>query len=133
MQDFIKPVTHWLVLSVTSPDAAGTLGAAIDYIANGTAQHSRLAVMFQCSGAKPGAADALMQIIHAATSLTSRLDKVPAFLQGLAGDATLWKRLAASRGGALDSAVSLAGEFGLNVAALQRNLRGIASPEGIQV
>lgn len=133
VQDFIKPVTHWLVLSVAAPDAAGMLASATEYIANGTAQQCRLAVMFECSGAKARAADALIQIIHAATSLPSRLDKVPAFLRGLAGDAKLWKRLATSRSGALESAVSLAGEFGLNVEAVQRILRSTASAEGIQV
>lgn len=129
----IKPVAHWLVLSVSASDAAATLDSAMQYLMSGKAQQSRLAVMFECGGAEPGASEALMRVIHAAASLTSRVDKIPTFLASLAADHRLWQRLSVSQKGALQRAVELAGKAGLNVDALQRTLGSTASAEGIQV
>eukprot|EP00892_Ulva_mutabilis_P002282 jgi/Ulvmu1/12054/UM083_0067.1 len=132
-RDLIKPVTHWLVLSVLAPDARQTLASAVEYIRGSEAKQARLSVMFECASVEQDKAAALMRILHAAASLKSRLDKIPLFLNSLATDEALWKRLASSHKGALQSAVALAEQSGLNVDALQAILDRLSWTNGLAV
>jgi len=127
MQDAIKPVTIWLSLSVLAPDAPEILASAMQYVRSTSAQQSRLAVLFDCASTQKDQAAALMRIIHATTLLKSRVDKIPAYLAGLATDKALWKQLAASQKGALEGAIILAEKSGLNVDALKANVDSLST------
>lgn len=131
MQDFIKPVSQWLVLNVGAADAPAILRSAMQFLISNRAQQSRLALIF--TSVDPGAPEMLMRVIHAATLQTGRLDKVPSFLMGLANNLDLWKRLSTARKGSIEKALALANDFGLNLQAMQRMLSSDASADGLKV
>ena len=117
--DAIKGASHWLVLDPQR--GAALLQSAAAYLLTPAAARSRLALLLSPAGGD-SATSALARVLLAASSLTSRLHKLPPFLLALSGDEALWARLAASEGGAAEAAVAAAEAAGLNGAALRLSL-----------
>lgn len=136
VQDDVKPVTIWLAMDLSRPEAAQLMHNAATYIAEKDAEKSRLSVLF--NSAPDGAGkqvDTLARFITAVMSLSSRVNKISPFLKSVSGNKELWQQLATKGEAALDAAVAAAEEAGLNVVALQKALgdEGSCSSAKMQV
>jgi hypothetical protein len=120
MQDAVKPVTHWLVLDPGKH--SGMLASAMAFLLSGDASTSRVAMVFWPSTGH-GSSSALHRFLHTVSSLTSRADKLPAFLLSLTNDTALWQALASDQEDAMALAVASAKAAGLNEVMLEKALQ----------
>lgn len=135
VQDNVKPVTIWLVVDLSRPEAAGLVCSAARFISAHDADMTRLSLLFNgVPEASGGQNEYLARFLVATMSLSSRVDKISPFLRSLSGG-DLWEQLAGGGQAALDAAVAAAEEAGLNGVALKRALgdEGCCSPAGTQV
>jgi hypothetical protein len=139
LQDDIKPVSHWLLLNVTTESSRMALAAAMRFLTQNCSSSSRVSVL--PLSAPSQARCPLSRLLHATSLLSARVDKVPAFLQSLAEDKTTWKQLqteshdAAVNGSILvapgmQAAIVLAESSGLNSLALKKSVEGTEAVKG---
>ena len=117
-QDDIKAISHWLVID--PEHGAQLLASSMAYLLQHELQKSRMALLLSPSAGQQQQ-NGLSRALLAATTLTSRLSKLPRFLADLAADAELWRKLLEGVEGAQDEVVALSEASGLNSVAFRRN------------
>lgn len=136
MQDNVKPVSIWLAVDLSRPEAAALVHNAAQFIAEGDAEMTRLSLLFNDAPDTNGKkTETLARFLTATMSLSSRVDKISPFLRSFSGSDGLWKQLADDGEAALAAAVAAAEEAGLNGVALKRALGedGCCNAAGLQV
>lgn len=139
LQDDIKPVSHWLLLNVTAESSRMALAAAMRFLTLDCSASSRVSVL--PLSAPSQAPSPLARLLHATSLLSARVDKVPAFLQSLAENKTMWKQVQAKSEGVdvtgtilaapgMQAAVALAESSGLNSLALRKAVEGTEAGKG---
>lgn len=132
----MKPVTIWLAVDLRKPEAATIVHNAAQFIAEGSAEMTRLSLLFNgAPDTSGGESKTLARFLTATMSLSSRVDKISPFLRSFSGNSGLWKQLTGGGQAGLDAAVAAAEEAGLNGAALKRALgdEGCCNPTEMQV
>jgi hypothetical protein len=135
MQDAITPVTHLVLLNLTSETSRTAVAAAAAFLSGAAADGSRMSLLLlHPTGTAPSL---LACTLAAAQTLITRVDSIPVFLAALAQDESLWRQLA---GASCDEAainanlgkqiVAAAEAAGLSTQGMQRTLAHIASEAG---